>query len=177
MSISPQTASQSVAAAMSGSSQPIKIVTSGQAGVERAALDAAMDAGLPVGGCCPLGRAAEDGPISNRYPLKEATTSNDLEPTLYNLQQSNGLIVVSKGPLLGTVIFTYQFILDERKPVIIVDFARSTIPTIEEMLQWMEKHGVKTIHVCGLTETISPGIYQRTYDYLKPLFQKLQSAD
>jgi hypothetical protein len=53
-----------------------KIISGGQTGADRAALDAAIIHGIPCGGWCPKIRRAEDGPIPERYPLKE-TTSTD----------------------------------------------------------------------------------------------------
>ena len=52
------------------------VVSGGQTGVDRAALDAAMSLGLTVGGYCPRGRKAEDGKIPERYPLTETTSSD-----------------------------------------------------------------------------------------------------
>lgn len=50
---------------------PGKIISGGQTGVDRAALDAALESGFPCGGWCPKGRTAEDGPLPSEYPLKE----------------------------------------------------------------------------------------------------------
>ena len=50
---------------------PLKIISGGQTGVDRAALDFALERGIPCGGWCPRGRKAEDGPIPAHYPLKE----------------------------------------------------------------------------------------------------------
>src|SRR4051812_33030942 len=49
----------------------IRIVSGGQTGVDRAALDVALEHGIDCGGWCPQGRKAEDGPIPDRYPLRE----------------------------------------------------------------------------------------------------------
>jgi hypothetical protein len=52
-----------------------KIVSGGQTGADRAALDFAIEHGIPHGGWCPKGRKAEDGPIDPRYLLRETPTS------------------------------------------------------------------------------------------------------
>ena len=49
----------------------VKIVSGGQTGADRAALDFAIGHGIPHGGWCPKGRKAEDGPIDPRYELTE----------------------------------------------------------------------------------------------------------
>jgi hypothetical protein len=51
-----------------------KIVSGGQTGVDRAALDVALELELPCGGWCPKGRRAEDGRIPDRYPMEEASS-------------------------------------------------------------------------------------------------------
>ena len=62
-------------------SRVLKVVSGGQTGDDRAALDAARAAGLPCGGWCPRGRLAEDGPIDLAYPVVE-TPSTDFAPTV-----------------------------------------------------------------------------------------------
>ena len=47
-----------------------KIISGGQTGVDRVALDVSLELGIPCGGWCPKGRKAEDGPIPERYPLE-----------------------------------------------------------------------------------------------------------
>jgi hypothetical protein len=51
-----------------------KIVSGGQTGADRAALDWAISRGVPHGGWCAKGRKAEDGPIPARYDFLLNTT-------------------------------------------------------------------------------------------------------
>ena len=46
-----------------------KIVSGGQTGVDRAALDVGLDKKIPIGGWCPKGRKAEDGPIESKVSV------------------------------------------------------------------------------------------------------------
>src|SRR5437870_6380616 len=80
-----------------------KIISGGQTGVDRAALDVALELGLPCGGWCPKGRRAEDGPIPARYPLAETPWSGYPQRTLWNVRDSDGtLILVDGEPDRGT---------------------------------------------------------------------------
>ena len=66
-----------------------KVISGGQTGVDRAGLDAAMAAGIPVGGYCPKGRRAEDGRILERYPLTELKLEDYRERTAMNIMESD----------------------------------------------------------------------------------------
>src|SRR5690606_4861542 len=75
----------------------IVIHAGGQTGVDRAALDAAMVCGVPVGGWCPRGRRAEDGPIPARYPLAETASSDYAERTRRNVLDADATLVLTWG--------------------------------------------------------------------------------
>ncbi len=64
----------------------LKIVSGGQTGADRAALDFAIAHGIPQGGWCPKGRKAEDGPIPDRYQLKETPSDNYAQRTEWNVR-------------------------------------------------------------------------------------------
>ena len=54
---------------------PTAIVSGGQTGVDRAALDVAIAIGIEHGGWCPAGRLAEDGSVPSRYELRETDSA------------------------------------------------------------------------------------------------------
>ena len=72
-----------------------KIVSGGQTGADRAALDWAMAHGVPHGGWCPAGRLAEDGVIDMRYSLKETPQPEYLQRTEWNVRDSDATLIVS----------------------------------------------------------------------------------
>jgi len=80
-----------------------KIVSGGQTGADRAALDAALEAGIPCGGWCPHDRAAEDGPIDARYPLTPAAGAGYRQRTRMNVCDSDGTVIFSFGALSGAL--------------------------------------------------------------------------
>ena len=78
--------------------KPPKIISGGQTGVDRAALDAALAAGIAVGGWCPKGRLAEDGPLPDHYPLEETPSRRYRQRTQWNVRDSDGTLVLYWGP-------------------------------------------------------------------------------
>ena len=72
-----------------------KIISGGQTGVDRAALDLALEFGIPCGGWCPRGRRAEDGPINTRYPLTETSSTDYGVKTKRNVKESDGTLILT----------------------------------------------------------------------------------
>src|SRR5215471_7567840 len=107
---------------MDATQHELRIVSGGQTGVDRAALDAALELGVPCGGWCPRGRAAEDGPIDDRYPLHE-TPSRDVEQrTEWNVRDSDGTLILNRGPeLTGGTLLTQRVAQRDRKPWMVID--------------------------------------------------------
>lgn len=77
----------------------LRIVSGGQTGVDRAALDVALTLGLPCGGFCPRGRRAEDGPIAPEYPLVETPTDDYAERTLRNVRSTDATLLLVDGAM------------------------------------------------------------------------------
>ena len=84
----------------------MSIISGGQTGADRAALDAALDWGIAVAGWCPKGRLAEDGLIDDHYPLKETPQRRYAQRTEWNVRDSNGTLIVARRPLTGGAALT-----------------------------------------------------------------------
>lgn len=97
------------------------IMSGGQTGVDRAALDAALQHHVPCGGYCPEGRKAEDGPIPARYPLEEIKGVGYKARTRQNVQESDGTVVIYFGKLSGGTEKTLLYCLNEKKPYLLID--------------------------------------------------------
>jgi len=81
-----------------------KIISGGQTGADRAGLDAAMELNIPIGGWCPKGRKAEDGPIADKYPLQETTSGDYRVRTEKNVKDSEGTIIFTIGKPTGGIM-------------------------------------------------------------------------
>ena len=145
------------------------IRSGGQTGVDRGALDAAMDAGFKVTGWCPAGRLAEDGPIADRYPLEETESAKYSIRTEWNVRDADATLIISPLPLEGGTLLTEQYAIQHRKPCFIVD-STSTLP-VERIVDWMMDLDAKDLNVAGPRESKQPGIYQLTYRLIASLLQ------
>src|SRR5438309_6802555 len=82
-----------------------KIISGGQSGVDRAALDVALELGISCGGWCPKGRRAEDGVIPEQYPVRENASTSYPPRTEMNVRDSDGTLILTNGrPDRGTAL-------------------------------------------------------------------------
>lgn len=142
-----------------------KVISGGQTGVDRAALDVAAELGLPRGGWCPNGRRAEDGPIPERYPLTETTTARYPQRTAANVRAGDGTLILTRGaPDRGTAL-TERLARRAKKPLLVIDLDRAPPP--ETVRAWAEENAVRVLNVAGLRESSRPGIYRRAAEFLR----------
>ena len=78
-----------------------KVITGGQTGADQGALDAAIKLDIPHGGWIPKGRLTEDSPLPDKYQLKEMPTKSYFKRTEQNVVDSEGTLIISRGPLSG----------------------------------------------------------------------------
>ncbi len=154
-------------------SHGVKIVSGGQTGVDRAALHAARELGLPIGGWCPKGRLAEDGPIPSDLPLQETDTTDYTMRTEKNVLDSDGTLVLSAGPLHGGTELTVKLALRHSRPLMVVDVR--TPPQYRQILPWLREQDIHVLNVAGPRESSQPGIYNAAMSYLRELFRQLQT--
>jgi hypothetical protein len=126
-----------------------RVVSGGQTGVDRAALDVAEKLGIPRGGWCPRGRRAEDGPIPARYPLRETPTASYPERTAWNVRDSDGTLVLTWGsPRRGTAL-TVSLARRAGRPYLIADLAASPALEPRVVTEWIRSQRIRVLNVAG----------------------------
>jgi len=146
-----------------------KIISGGQTGVDRAALDVALELGLECGGWCPKGRRAEDGPIPPRYPLRETDSEQYPPRTEVNVREADGTLIVTRGkPDRGTGL-TLQLARRDHKPFLVVDLDQGAKPI--EVRKWLRSNRIHILNIAGPRESSCKGIYAQATHLLKKVLQ------
>ena len=146
-----------------------KIISGGQTGADRAALDLALELGLPTGGWCPKGRRAEDGPLALGYPLKETNSPNYAVRTEKNILEADGTLILTRGIPKGGTALTIKLAKVHRKPFLVIDL--SVGKNFRTVRDWGQVHQIKILNVAGPRESEAPGIYNETFSFLKKILR------
>lgn len=136
----------------------IEIWSGGQTGVDRGALDAALELDLLVGGWCPKGRRAEDGAIPERYPVRQHPSPEYLPRTEANISGTDGTLVLTPTPACGGTAATIRLARGKGKPVMVVDRRKLAHETPMKIRAWIVKHEIRRLNVAGPRESKCPGI-------------------
>jgi hypothetical protein len=133
------------------SSRPaFKIVSGGQTGADRAALDWALRHGVPHGGWCPQGRLAEDGVISARYKLKETPDADYAQRTERNVRDAEATVIFSvRRELSGGTWLTGQLALELGKPCLRLHRGLGVQRAAERLRVFLRSHRVRVLNVAG----------------------------
>jgi hypothetical protein len=144
-----------------------KIVSGGQTGVDRAALDVALELGLACGGWAPLGRRAEDGRIAARYPLRETATAAYPERTRLNVRDADATLILTRGEPVGGTAFTIACARKLDRPCMLVDLERPDVAhAAAAVRQWLDDERVRVLNVAGPRESSAPGIAEEAAAFL-----------
>ena len=149
-----------------------RIVSGGQTGVDRAALDFALRWAIDHGGWVPRGRIAEDGPIPAVYRVTETETGKYRERTERNVLDSDGTLIIFEGRMRGGTALTRLFALERGKPCLTVDVGRDRPDGADAVCSWIRRHHIAVLNVAGPRESQTPGIYAKTFALLERVFHR-----
>ena len=155
-----------------------KIISGGQTGADRAALDAAIESGCKTGGFVPKGRWAEDGAISSKYKRLTETDSDDpAERTRLNVIHSDATLIFSHGKLAGGSMLTWRIARNERKPCLHIDLNKnSDSAAVDKIVLWMRTTEIRELNVAGPRASKDPGIYTAVKSVLTEVLDSLSSS-
>jgi hypothetical protein len=140
-----------------------RIISGGQSGADRIALDWAIHHNVPHGGWCPRGRKAEDGPLDVKYLLQETKSTGYFQRTRQNVTDSDGTLIVNLGKLEGGTLATAKLAQKLGKPHIVLQLDSGVgAEEVKQLLDWLRGESISTLNVAGPRESKRPGIYSLT---------------
>lgn len=152
-----------------------KIISGGQTGVDRGALDACLEHSFNCGGWCPKGRLAEDGVIDKKYPLRETEEIEYSARTIKNMEEADGTLIIAPENISGGTLFTYEMAKKKNKPVLLIvpDPVENSLK-ISTIIKWLISHSVKTLNVAGPRESQWPGASSKSRQIVGELLRLIQ---
>ena len=150
----------------------LKIISGGQTGADRAALDWAIANNIDHGGWCPKGRKAEDGPIDARYDLNETPTSDYLQRTKWNVRDSDGTVIFSLDEALsGGSLKTSEYAERYEKPWIHLTWVDGA-DAGQRLRSFIEQHKIRVLNVAGSRASKEPGVGVFVQEVLDGAFRR-----
>ena len=147
---------------------PQRIISGGQTGVDRAALDWAIALGVPHGGWCPRGRRAEDGPLDAKYLLQELDSPNYADRTRRNVEDSDATLILYGRKLEGGTLLTARHAESVGKPLCKVRLHGPR--PIRRVREWLDEVRPQSLNIAGPRGSTNPRIYSLALAYLHELF-------
>lgn len=149
----------------------LKVVSGGQTGVDRAALDVALELNIPCGGWCPKGRKAEDGSIDQKYPLQETNSSVYALRTEMNVKDSNGTLILTWGQPRSGTLLTLKLSELYKKPHLVIDMKQN--PNADNVILWIRHENIRVLNIAGPRQSFGSFVYKEAYDFIKDILKSL----
>jgi hypothetical protein len=154
----------------------VKIISGGQTGVDRAALDVALKHRIDCGGWCPAGRLDEIGRIPDRYPLKELEHGGFTERTLQNVKDSDGTVIMYSVQLSGGTEQTVRFCVEQERPHQLIDASKiSTEKAAASIADFVREHKIDILNVAGPRQSEWPEGYDYAFRVLEVFVNSITS--
>jgi hypothetical protein len=142
-----------------GISTIVKIISGGQTGADRAALDFAIAHGIPHGGWCPLGRLAEDGVIAARYRLTETPAAEYAQRSEWNVRDADGTVILSIAKeLSGGSKFTAEIAVQLGKPCLHLAREAGRSTAAAKLRDFIERHRIQCLNIAGPRASSEPQV-------------------
>jgi hypothetical protein len=155
-----------------------KIISSGQTGAERAALDVALKLNIPHGGWLPKGRSAEDGPLSDKYQLQEMPTDSYPVMTEQNVIDSDGTLIIARTKLTGRPDYTREMTLKHKKQLLGIDLNQINHHDAASLVaSWIQLYKIKALNVAGPRASQDLKIYSEVFKILEYAIQILANEE
>jgi len=149
-----------------------KIVSGGQTGADRAALDVAIKLGIAYGGWIPKGRITEEGPLPDKYQLQEMHIGSYSKRTEQNVIDSDGTLIICRGKPTGRSDYTRQMVLRHKKHLLHMDLNLTTsYDAASLILSWANLHRIEVLNVAGPRASEDPAIYNEVFRVLVMTFK------
>ena len=150
----------------------MKIISGGQTGVDRGALDAALELGIDCGGTCPAGRKAEDGVIPEKYPLTELDSTVYSDRTRKNVIDSDATLIIHFGQLEGGTAYTRQCCIDENKLYLVLDASMADQDDlVQRIVNFIGQNRIQVLNVAGPRASKVPIAQETSRTLLKAVLQ------
>ena len=146
-----------------------KIISGGQTGVDRAALDVAIELEMPHGGWCPAGRRAEDGSLASIYQLQETSSRNYAQRTEKNVLDSCGTLILYLHQISGGTALTQRLSHTHNQPCLCLDLGATIFDStqlLKSLIDWGTNHQIVILNVAGPRASTQPEIYSMAYSFL-----------
>jgi hypothetical protein len=154
----------------------VKIISGGQTGVDRAALDVALKNGIDCGGWCPAGRLDEFGKIPDRYPVRELEHGGFTERTLQNVKDADGTVIIYSGELSGGTEQTVGFCVEQQRPRQLIDASMiSILEAVRLIADFVRKDKIDILNVAGPRQSEWPEGYDYAFRALEAFVNSITS--
>lgn len=147
-----------------------KIISGGQTGADRAALDVAIELGIPHGGWVPKGRKTEDGRLDKKYLVQETHAIDYAQRTEFNILDSDATLIISHGNIKGGTALTQQLAAKHHRPCLHIDLDRLEVyQAVGIIYSWINSRGIQILNVAGPRSSEDPLIYDDVLNLLRSL--------
>ena len=151
----------------------MEIISGGQTGVDRGALDAALDTGTPCGGYCPTGRRAEDGEIPAQYPMTETDSTDYEDRTRLNVTESDATLIIYFDSVEGGTELTERLCHAHSKPLLKIDGNKTDIERAEQdLFDFLRKYSAHKLNVAGPRRSERANAHDYAYKLLTRLLRR-----